>query len=302
MYVAYGDVNLGRKVGQKILSGDIDFPFKQINFADDSADILFVNLESQLSDQHGETQHPLNNLIFTGPPDGAIALRNAGITIVSTANNHAFDYGRKALVETMQNLDSAGIAFVGTSLQREKLYSPLIIEENNIKFAIFAVTDLMNFKRGWQGYVAFCDTTLLFAAIDSVRNSVDAVIVNYHGGNEYSDVPSRRATKIAQRCVAHGVLLFIGHHPHVTYGIQRIGNSYAVASLGNFVFYQPQKYWTQRAYGIKFVFEKEAELTQVRFEKILPVIAAFQPKRLRDSSEVHKLFIRTQKLSNIELQ
>ncbi|MBW7888417.1 MAG: CapA family protein [Bacteroidetes bacterium] len=302
VFVAYGDVNLGRKVGQQILRGDIDYPFKKINFADDSADILFVNLESQLSNQHGETQHPKNNLIFTGPLEGAAALKNAGIKIVSTANNHMFDYGKKALLETMANLDSAGILYIGTAHQRKDLYHPLIVEENNIKFAIFAVTDLMNFERGWQENVAFCDTTLLFAAIDSVRSFVDAIIVSYHGGGEYLDTPAYRTRKIAEKCAAHGVMLFLGHHPHVSYGINKIQESYIVASLGNFVFYQPQKYWTQRAYGVKFIFEKTIEGTAVHFEKILPITASFQPKRMSDSTEIRKLFIRTQNLSNILIQ
>ncbi len=54
--LAFGDVNLGRMVGQKILHGEIDFPFQKISFRADSVEIVFGNLESQLSDQKGVTE------------------------------------------------------------------------------------------------------------------------------------------------------------------------------------------------------------------------------------------------------
>ena len=45
--LAFGDVNLGRMVGQKIINGEVDFPFEKISLRRDSADIVFANLESQ---------------------------------------------------------------------------------------------------------------------------------------------------------------------------------------------------------------------------------------------------------------
>jgi len=88
--LAFGDVNLGRVLGKKIYAGDIDYPFVRIKQLFETADVVFVNLESQLSDQDGETERPGSNLIFTGPKEGAGTLRRSGITMVATANNHRF--------------------------------------------------------------------------------------------------------------------------------------------------------------------------------------------------------------------
>jgi poly-gamma-glutamate capsule biosynthesis protein CapA/YwtB (metallophosphatase superfamily) len=302
-FLAFGDVNLGRWLGQKIIKGDIDFPFARINLTKDSADIIFANLECPLSDQKGETGDPKNNLVFTGPPQGTQTLKNAGITVVSTANNHAFDYHEKAVYETLDRLTAAGILHVGSSKSKEKLFDPIIIEENNIKIAIFAVTAFMNFTpKNWQNVVASSDTIRLLEKIKKVRNTVDVVVLSYHGGVEYADHPAEKVKQFALWCVNNGVDIFIGHHPHVTFGIEKIGHKIVIYSLGNFVFYQPQQYWTQRSYGVQIRFEKKDSVTTYKIERILPLEVSFQTRLLNDSIEVQKLFTRTQKLSNFDLK
>lgn len=116
--LAVGDVNLGRQVGQEILNGDTLYPFVAVVDTFAAHDIVFANLECTLSEQGGETQHPRNNLVFTGPPAAARSLRLAGVTLVSTANNHALDYGFTAHSETMKYLAGQGILFAGTAAER----------------------------------------------------------------------------------------------------------------------------------------------------------------------------------------
>ncbi|MEW5799632.1 MAG: CapA family protein [Bacteroidota bacterium] len=301
-FMAFGDINLGRMIGQRILKGDIDFPFQKINLSEDSADIIFANLESQLSDQNGETVNKKSNIVFTGPPEGAQSLRNAGITVVSTANNHALDYGNSALRETIDLLRSENIFHVGTSKSLKNLYQPLIIEKNNIKFAIFAVTSFVNFNpKRWMETVAATDTVRLKEEIDKVRESVDIIVLSYHGGVEYTLRPVEPTRRFADWCIKNGVDLFIGHHPHVSFGVQKRSDKFIVHSLGNFVFFQPQHYWTQRSYGIKFWFEKQDSSVAFGIEKFIPLKVGLQTERLIDTTEIKKLRYRTQQLSNFDL-
>ncbi|MBP9211774.1 MAG: CapA family protein [Bacteroidetes bacterium] len=302
-FLAFGDVNLGRTVGQRILKVDVHFPFRKYSIPEDSADIVFANLECQVSDQKGETGHPKFNLIFTAPPEAITTLKASGIDIVSTANNHAVDYGIDALKETVDRLTAANIPFVGTSKEKENLYRPLIYEKNNIKFAIFGVSAFVNMTfKGWRDHVAVPDSVKLAEQIAAVRDSVDVVILSYHGGVEYTDKPADHVKRFAEWSVLNGVDLFLGHHPHVTFGVQQRGKSIIVHSLGNFVFYQPQHYWTQRSYGIKFLFRKEGDSTSMAIDRFIPVNVSMQTKRLTDSTESAKLFRRTQQLSNFDLQ
>ncbi len=299
--LAFGDVNLGRMVGQKILTGEIDFPFEKISYRRDSTDIVFANLECQLSDQKGETQDPVHNLIFTGPPNGAEALAKFGFTHVSTANNHAFDYGRHALVETLDHLDGENIVHIGTTRSARTLYEPVMFEKGGIRFAIFAVTDLMNFKHGWHDNVATTDTSKLFPAIREAAASVNVVLLSVHGGDEYSDRPTKRMEKFDEECVKEGVTIVLGHHPHVPYGIEHFGNGYIFHSLGNFVFYQPQLFWTQLSFAAKITFKKSAAGTVVTAVECIPLQSGYQPAVLSDSSALNQLQKRLQSLSNIPI-
>ncbi len=300
--LAFGDVNLGRWLGQRILKGEIDYPFARIQLKKEAADLVFVNLESPISDQKGETGDPKNNLVFTGPPQGIQTLKNAGINIVSTANNHALDYHEGALFETIDRLMKDSIKFIGSGKDKEKLYYPLIIEKNNIKFAIFAVTSFMNFTpKNWRNVVAYADTNKLLPKIKEIRQQVDVVIMSYHGGIEYAEKPAGAVKSFSRWCIDNGIDVFIGHHPHVSYGIEKVKNKIIIHSLGNFVFLQPHHYWAQRSYGVKLVFEKRDSAVTIGIEKILPLEVSFQTRILADKKELQKLFTRTQNLSNIDL-
>ncbi len=300
--LVFGDINLGRIIGQRILQGEVDYPFQKITLSEDSSDVVFANLESQLSDQNGETVDRKSNIVFTGPPEGARSLRNAGIHIVSTANNHALDYGVDALRETIDLLASENILSVGTSTSSKTLYTPAFIEKNNIKFAIFAVTSFVNFNpKRWTEAVATTDTIRLKKEIDKIRDTVDFIILSYHGGVEYTVRPVAPTRRFADWCIGNGVDLFVGHHPHVTFGVQKKSGKIIVYSLGNFVFFQPQYYWTQRSYGIKFWFEKQDSSVRFGIEKFIPLKVGLQTERLIDTTGVKKLRSRTQQLSNFDL-
>jgi poly-gamma-glutamate synthesis protein (capsule biosynthesis protein) len=293
-----GDVNLGRLVGQEILRGDTLYPFVFVTDTFAQYDIVFANLESQLSEQGGETQHPVNNLIFTGPPAGAWSLQYAGVHVVSTANNHALDYGVRGLRETMRNLRDAGVGFVGTSGDSAQLYVPLIVTRNDIRLALFGVTDVMNIENPvWKRYVANADTGRLLPQIRAYRDSVDFIVVSYHGGEEYADVPTARTREFAAEAIRGGADLFLGHHPHVTYGVEEVEGKYIVHSLGNFVFRQPDRYWTQRSFALSATVAKDSTGTRVARIRCLPVLAGLQPV-FADGDEATRIQERIDQLSS----
>ena len=75
-------MSLARECGQEILKNPEYDPLAALSRWFGPSDLAFVNLESQLSEQGGVTQHPLNRLVFTGPPGGAEVLARAGIDVV----------------------------------------------------------------------------------------------------------------------------------------------------------------------------------------------------------------------------
>jgi poly-gamma-glutamate capsule biosynthesis protein CapA/YwtB (metallophosphatase superfamily) len=299
--LALGDVNLGRETGQEILKGDTLYPFAFVRDTLAAFDLVFANLECTLSDQHGETQSPKNNLIFTGPPAGAATLKQAGITVVSTANNHALDYGIGASRETAQYLSSAGMLFVGTTNGERPLYEPVTVVVKGVRFAFFACTDVMNITDPvWRDYVAAADTAEILPRIRAIRDSVDFVVVSYHGGEEYAELPTQRTRAFARAVIGAGADLVLGHHPHVAHGIEQEGEGMIVYSLGNFAFHQPQRFWTQRSFGFAADIGKDSTGTRIRRFRCLPVHADWQPRFLSGGGEAAVILDRLHRYSSIQ--
>jgi poly-gamma-glutamate synthesis protein (capsule biosynthesis protein) len=300
--LAVGDINLGREVGQEILGGDTLYPFHAVQDTFARFDLVFGNLESCLSDEGGETQSSKNNLVFTGPPAGARSLRRAGVHVVSTANNHALDYGLKGWAETIDRLQEAGVGFVGTGRDSLHLAGPLVLDRGGVRIAIFACTDVMNRPgSGWRKYVAAADTGTVAGSIRTFRDSVDFVIVSYHGGEEYAQRPTRRTVEFARAMIDAGADLFLGHHPHVPYGIERRGKGLIVYSLGNFVFRQRDREWTKRSYAFSAEILKDTIATRMCNYQIIPVRCGLQPAFVVERSAAAAIHERVRQLSSVEV-
>ncbi len=273
----FGDANLGRTVGQRILRGDTLYPFRKMLDAFQAADIVFLNLESQLTDQGGQTVHPRNNLIFCGPPSGADALALAGVDVVSTANNHAFDYGLRGLRETIEHLERVGVAWTGTRADPVADIPPAIVERDSIRVGFVAFTEFVNASGRWGGYIGLFDSTQAERAIRDLRPMVDVVVASYHGGGEYGQRLSRTSRSNLRWLAECGADIVVGHHPHVPYGVERWKRGWIAWSLGNFVFSQPQRYWTQIGLAARFRLKREAGAVHVGEPTLIPLRASLQP-------------------------
>ncbi|MFO0587154.1 MAG: CapA family protein [Polyangiaceae bacterium] len=239
--IAGGDVCLGRSIGQALLKDPAFDPFESVKRLLSTADLRFVNLESQLSDQKGETQSPTMKLKFTGPPSGADALARAHIDVVSAANNHMWDYGKDAFFATLDNLDRAKVRYAGAGRTREEAYSPAILTSGGLRVAFVAFTGIWN--QGDLAYheakdhVARASREAVIAAVKAARATpgVDFVVVSYHGGEEYVSVPLQLAIDLHHAAIDAGADAVLGHHPHVTQGIEIYRGKPIFYSLGNFL-------------------------------------------------------------------
>lgn len=301
-FLAVGDINLGRGVGQEILKGDTLFPFRDAIDTLSGYDLIVGNLESCLSDQDGETEDPDHNLIFTGPPAGAWSVRQAGIDVVTTANNHALDYGVGGWLETIENLTAAGVRFVGTARDSQALSGPLMVERNGIRFAFLACTGIMNRPgNGWKRYVADADTAALAKKIRDVRTEADVIVVSYHGGEEYAPGPARRTVEFGRSMIDAGADLVLCHHPHVPYGIEKRGRGLIVHSLGNFVFRQPARDWTGKSFALAVGIVKDTAGSRLDWYTIVPLRCGVQPTFALRASEADSIRDRVRQLSSLEV-
>lgn len=210
------------------------------------SDIAFGNLETPVAPRTGKPGVPFQ---FNAPEGLPKALRESGFSVLSTANNHAFDQGAKGVLETLDRLKDEGIVTLGSGKDQAQAEQPAIIEKNGIKIAFLAFTDLFNVdlnRKAMEPWVRPLNLEPAIAAIKAVRPQAEVVIVSLHWGNEYQHDPTQRQRDIAKGLVGAGADLIIASHPHVLQPIEPMevgGRKGIVAySLGNFIANQDRFY------------------------------------------------------------
>lgn len=287
--VHIGDINLARNAARwYIIPGKGDTIFAGLKDHLRAADLAIGNLESVLMDR-GDFADPQGTFVFAGPAQGAELLRDAGFDMVTTANNHTWDFGRDGLLESLTHLERVGIAHAGSGPDLDAAWRPAVFRSKGWTIAIFSVTRVFN-ATGLQiaGHPAECciawgDSLRLRDAVRAARDSIgaDIVLVSIHHGTEYVGIPRRAEREYARALARTGVDAVIGHHPHVPQGVEYIGDVPVIHSLGNTVFLQRDP-WTQVGFLAEFTFVRGAKpgLT------MRPLAATFTPRWLsgRDST------------------
>jgi poly-gamma-glutamate synthesis protein (capsule biosynthesis protein) len=255
-----GDIMLDRGVEQMIEiygNGDYGFPFLRIKDYFQKANILFANLEGPISNQ-GQKVGSIYS--FRSDPKAIEGLNFAGFNILSIANNHAFDYGRVALEDTMLRLKSAQIDYVGAGFNEKEAYSPAIKEVKGTRFAFLAYTNLGSElwkAQEHQTGIAWLEEERMKQDIKKARETADIVIVSFHFGTEYELEPSLFQISISQTAIESGADLIIGHHPHVVQPVEDYQTGFIAYSLGNFVFDQSFSEQTMEGLLLKVLVEKK---------------------------------------------
>lgn len=208
-----------------------------------SADLAIGNLEVTLAGPpfKGYPQ-------FSSPDALALTLKDVGMDVLVTANNHCVDRGKKGLERTVMMLDSLKILHTGTfgdTVDRMNDY-PLLFEKNGFNFA------LLNYTYGTNGIpvtkpnvVNMLDTAIMRKDIMKAKQtSPDAIIVFVHWGSEYQSLPNKWQKVVTEFCFKLGVKLLIGAHPHVLQPMEwrKESDQLIAYSLGNFVSGQRDRY------------------------------------------------------------
>ncbi|GEM_PF-5424823 len=231
--VAVGDIMLDRTVGRRIESNGAQSILEKVRGDLRGADITFANLECPLA---AEGAHAPSDCIFRAHPRGVNVLLDGGIDVVTLANNHTFDAGTSALMETLDNLEEAGIAYCGVARERERAWEPCLVEANGVIVGFVGGTDLSFSHGGWTKVDA--ELTEFAGRLRAAKERCDLLVVTLHWGNEYQSEPTQRQKKVATAAVEAGADLVIGHHPHTLQGVGERQGTPILYSAGNFVFDQ----------------------------------------------------------------
>jgi poly-gamma-glutamate synthesis protein (capsule biosynthesis protein) len=238
---AAGDLMLGRGAGEILLREGPPGLFGGAAEILAAADIALVNLEGPVSIR-GEKA--AKTFAFRFDPRSARALAGTGIDAVLFANNHAFDYGGDAFIDSLSLLKEAGVGIVGAGMDEDEAGRPWVFTKGGFTARVFGIASFFREASGWDGAAAAAGPgrpgILRADGADKIRaafNGGEVVdILLFHGGEEWSRRPDGGTRALYTGLVESGADLVIGSHPHIVQDFEWVSGKPVFWSLGNFVF------------------------------------------------------------------
>lgn len=202
------------------------WPFSLVREYLEQDDLTVANLEVVLTTRTKHTEKMYN---LVADPDHVQALKEGGIEMVNTVNNHCMDFLEGGYADTLKHLDEAGILHFGSMYPTDK-------EGNDI----LGVADVGGIRFGFVGYSypnENYDQNRIANRIQKLRDQgCDVVIVSLHWGRETYMTPESWQMSFAKQVIAAGADMIWGHHPHVLQPIQFYQGKPILYSTGNFTF------------------------------------------------------------------
>lgn len=234
---AVGDIMLAGSAAKTCRQQGYDYPFAATRTLLGSSDLVIGNLEAPLT-LAGE-EFTAKKFRFRGSPQTAAALKRAGFTHLSLANNHMLDFGVAGLDDTLAALDAAGLAHAGAGSDLTAARAAAVAEIKGQRLALlsysltqpqefFAARDRAGTAPGYP--------QLVRDDIRRAKAAADYVIVAFHWGGEGEELARSRQRAVAHAAIDAGADIVIGHHPHVLQGIEYYREGVIFYSLGNFAF------------------------------------------------------------------
>lgn len=271
-----GDIMLSRSVGVAIReSGDYNYPFLKIADFLRDADLTFGNLENPVSSRGVNVGSKYS---FRADPRTLEGLKYAGFDVVSIANNHMWDYGRTAFLDTLTHLASAGIDFVGGGRNFAEAHQSVVKDVRGTKVAFLGYTEFLQSVVAGVNSPGITNWNIEQMKKDIIlaKQTSDLVVVSFHWGDEYKTVHNSRQEQFAKAAIDAGADIIIGHHPHVVQEVEQYHGGWIAYSLGNFVF--DQNFSAETMHGLALrVTIKNAKVQNVE-EIEISISKEYQPQ------------------------
>ncbi|MEY2664965.1 MAG: biosynthesis protein CapA [Candidatus Parcubacteria bacterium] len=221
-----GDVMLGRNVEVLMRQQSMSYPYLGMNLQSLAPNAAIVgNFESSMAEPHVMT--PALQMKFSVDEMFLPALKEAGYTHLSQANNHSFDYGESGFLHTTALLEQNHITPFGHGYQFSK-NSITYLESSSGRVALVGI----------NASASIPEKREVVSLLDEAAKNSALQVVYIHWGTEYEPIHSRAQELLAKELVVAGADLIVGHHPHVVQDIGLIDGVLVFYSLGNYIFDQ----------------------------------------------------------------
>jgi len=268
---------------------DFSYVFEDIKQYIENSDISIGNLETTFA---GKTKGYSSYPNFNTPENLAQDLKELGVDVLSTANNHSLDTGYNGIESTIDYLDEVGISHIGTYKSEDAQNKILIQDVNGMKIAFLAYTYGTNgiaIPNGKEYCINLIDKKLISKHLEiAKKQKPDVICVNMHWGEEYQITPNNEQKELADFLFENGVDIILGSHPHVLQEMENKTivlpdgnekNGFVIYSLGNFMSGQDKEN-TRNSIILMFDIVKSGRTEKISIENIsyIPIYTFTYPK------------------------
>lgn len=234
MKIAFlGDIALfGKFTTSKNSKDDVLRRLSLVKDALKEYDIVVANLETPLTESTKTCGG--KSAYIKGIPEDTEILKCIGVTHVTLANNHVFDFKQKGFEDTLKALEATGIKYFGVNGIRcvENIGDDTVSLRGYCCYS----TNARGFAENSYYGVNVLDYDATEKALKEDQDNNYLTVLSLHWGQEHVNYPNYYHMQFARNLAEKYDFLLHGHHPHVVQGVEKINNSFIAYSLGNFCF------------------------------------------------------------------
>ena len=210
------------------------------------ADVFYLNHEYCIGTSGTPTTQKTYR--FQAKPERMDILKEMGTDLVCLANNHVFDYGEEAMIETCDLLDEAQIQYVGGGRNFDEATKPAYFDVNGLRIGFVAASNAEVHRYTPQatetspGILLAYEMDPYLEVVRKAAQQCDYLIAYMHWGTEDSNYLNEQQQAEGRQLLEAGADIVVGGHPHVLQGMEYVDGKPIVYSLGDFWFNKDTKY------------------------------------------------------------
>ena len=236
-------------LGQALIEHDprqyLDAPLATVVPILADADAVFTNLEVAISGPGCNCPPTRDDIFFHGAgPEVLDYLSGIGVSLLSLANNHSWDYGDQGIVSAIEEAARRGFTYAGTGRTLAHAVAPAYREVAGLRVGLVAVATVnappeaaatdtgIGVNMMAPGDAAAWDLNI--GAIERAAESSDILIAYQHF---QTDAPQGWQERWAHAAIDAGADLYISHGEPRLAGVEEYRGGLILHGLGNFIFH-----------------------------------------------------------------
>ncbi len=236
------------KLSKNTFNYNFDYMFKYTKKYFEEADYSIGVFEGPSDDTQGYSIGNYNDNVdihINHPGNFINSIKDAGIDLVTTSNNHVYDKGYAGTLNTIKNLEDRGLDYIGTGINNTQRK---IVDIQGKRVGFLAYTFYSNYPNDTNNqelvkYLVDPKSNEFLLKKEEIKKDfnylqkkkVDFIIVLPHYGSEFNFDFDNYQEEWNKVFTSFGANLILGDHSHVIGPLKYYGDTLAISSPGNYV-------------------------------------------------------------------